>query len=163
MSYAICRLDNMTGTTVGTKLVTLRYNDGTNYATIQNGSIVKLDSLIAGEKEVWKAVKPTANDTLGKLILVASPELMYDERKVNLDEFINEAGNDARGYVICSGDIFSVTAEAFDTIPDMTTNKYIEVASAITFKSVSTATNARFELIAVETVGTKTYYVLRAL
>ena len=161
--YAIVRLDNMSATTDGSKLVSARYHNGTAYATVQNGSILKLDSLISGEKEVWKVIAPTANDTLGKLILVTTPEVMYDATKVNLDEFTNAAGANIRGHVIQKGDIFSVTVEAFDAAPDLTTNKYIEVASAITFKRASAATNARFDLIAIETVGTKTFYVLRAL
>lgn len=163
MAYAIVRTDSMTATTVGSKLVTARYHNGSAYTAIQNGSILKLDSLISGEKEVWKAIAPTANDTLGKLILVATPEVMYDERKVNLDEFTNAASADIRGYVITSGDVFSVTSEAFDAVPDLTTNKYLEVASAVTFKRASSATNARFDLIAIETVGSKTFYVLRAM
>ena len=161
--YAEIRLDNMSATTDGSKLVSARYHNGTAYTAVQNGSILKLDSLISGEKEIWKAIAPTANDTLGKLFVVTTPEVMYDATKVNFNEFVNAAGANVRGHIIEKGDVFSVTAEAFDAVPDLTTNKYLEVASAITFKRASSATNARFDLIAVETVGTKTFYVLRAL
>jgi len=160
---AIVRLDNMSGTTNPTKLVSARYFDGSAYAAIQNGSVLKLDSLISGEKEVWKAVAPAANDTFGKLILVASPEVIYDATKTNLSDFTNAAGANVRGYVIESGDIFSVTSEAVTGTPDVTTNKYITVVADTKLATATVATDARFDVVAVETVGTKTFYVLRAI
>lgn len=171
MGYAIVRTDNMTGTVDGSKLVTVRFHNGTEFADIQNGSIVKLDSLIEGEREVWKAVAPTVNEQLGKLVLVASPELMYDERNHNLDEFTNEAGTNARGYIICSSNAFSITKEAFTyntetkeyEVPDMKTNKFIEVDGTTAYKRASEATNARLELIDIEIIDSKTFYVLRAI
>lgn len=163
MSYAIVRTDNMAGTFDGSKVVSFRYFDGTEYTAVENGAVLKLDSLIEGEKDVWKAVKPTANDTLGKLILVATPELMADERKQNLDEFVNGAGKNARGYIIQSGCTFSATSEAFNGTPDITTNKYLTVAAAVKLATATAATNARFDVIAVESVGSKTYFVIRAI
>ena len=38
---------------------------------------------------------------------------MYDERKHNLDEYINEANKIVRGYVLRSRNMFSVTKEGF--------------------------------------------------
>ena len=46
-----------------------------------------------GQREVMKAVAATAESNLADCAVIAAPEVMYDERKKNLDEFINEAGN----------------------------------------------------------------------
>ncbi len=52
----------------------------------------KLQGYEDGEREVMKAVAASAGDDLNDCAIVAAPEVMYDERKKNLDEFINEAG-----------------------------------------------------------------------
>ena len=164
--YSIVRLDNLAGTTDPTKLVSFRYHNGTSYAAIENGFLVSLDSLIEGEREIWKAVAPTLNQTLGKLVLCATPELMYNTVvDKNLSDFQNEAGADCRGYILSSGDIFGVTVDAFasDTAPT-STNKYITIAAATqSMTADSSATNARLEYIATESDNGYTYYVLRVL
>ena len=165
-SYAVVRLDSMAGTTNPTKLVSFRYNNGSAYAAIENGFLASLDSLIEGEREIWKAVAPTANQALGKLVLCATPELMYNTVvDKNLSDFQNEAGADCRGYILSSGDIFGVTVDAFasDTAPT-STNKYITIAAATqSMTAGSSSTNARLEYIATESDNGYTYYVLRVL
>lgn len=59
---------------------------------------------------------PAANSAIAKIALVATPEVLADERKKSLTDFRNEAGAIARGYLLESGDIFSVTAEAVTAI-----------------------------------------------
>ena len=162
MAYAIVRTDNMQGTIDGSKLVSFRYHDGNEYAAIENGMVLTLDSLMPNERELWKAVKPAAGQKLGKLILVAGVELMYDERKRNLDEFINEKDANIRGYVLCQGDTFSVTVEACSATPS-DSDKYITVQEDTKWSVSASETDAIAELIAIEQVGTKTYYVFRVL
>lgn len=166
MAYAVTRLDNLAGTKDPTKLVSFRYHNGTSYAAIENGFLVSLDSLIEGEREIWKAVAPTANQTLGKLVLCATPELMYNTLEYkNLSDFINAAGSDCRGYILSSGDIFGVTVDAFasDTAPT-STNKYITIAAATqSMTAGSSSSDARLEYIATESDNGYTYYVLRVL
>jgi len=166
MSYAVCRTDNLQGTSDGSKLVTLRYYDGSAYAAIDNGRIVKLDTLYSTSyKDIWKAIKPTANDVAsnGKLVLVAGVELMYSELKHNFDEFQNAVDADIRGYVLQSGDVFSVTADAFTSaaVPDLTTNKYITLPATSYMTRGSSDSNVFADLIAIEAEGGYTYYVLR--
>ena len=165
-NYSVCRLDSLAGTTNPTKLVSFRYHNGTSYAAIENDFLVSLDSLIEGEREIWKAVAPTANQALGKLVLCATPELMYNTVvDKNLSDFQNEAGADCRGYILSSGDIFGVTVDAFasDTAPT-STNKYITIAAAAqSMTADSSATNARLEYIATESDNGYTYYVLRVI
>lgn len=161
----VVRLDNLQGTVDGSKLVSFQYKPANTATAIDNGHVVVLDSLLSGEKELWKAVAPSANDGVGKLILVATPELNYDERKPNLDDFTNAAGANCRGYLLQKGDMFAVTAEAFTSgeVPDLTTNVYITIPATTYFTRASAATYAVLKLAAIETEGGYTYYVLRVL
>lgn len=109
MAYVVCNTDRMAAVTVPSLLVSARYQVSNVDTAIENGSIVELKGLMEGERELYVANKPTAGATLGKLALVASPEVCYDERKRRLSDFINEAGSNIRCYILHSGDIFSVS------------------------------------------------------
>lgn len=114
MAYAVVRTDRMTGTTDSARLVTVKYFDGENNpAPIENGTWVKLDGLVEGEREVFKATAPAKDTPITEMALIANPEVMYDERKKNLDEYINEADTLIRAYLPVNMNIYSVTAEAF--------------------------------------------------
>lgn len=110
----------MSGTKQPADLVSLRFYDASGKkAEVENGVIVKLQGYEDGEREVMKAVAASAGDDLNDCAIVAAPEVMYDERKKNLDEFINEAGKATRGYIPRSRNVFSVTKEGFvgGTVP----------------------------------------------
>jgi len=112
--YCVIRTDLMSGTSNRADLVSLRFYDGTGEkAEVENGAIVKLEGYEDGEREVMKAIAASAGDDLNDCAIVAGVEVMYDERKKNLDEFINEAGSLVRGYIPRSRNSFSVTAEGF--------------------------------------------------
>ena len=98
-NYGVVRLDNMSGTTDGTLLRSVRFYDNDKEAAIENGRVVLIGDLLDGQREVRKATAPTATSPLTHIGLVAAPELMYDERKRNLTEFINEAGENVRVYI----------------------------------------------------------------
>lgn len=173
MAKAVVRTDNLAGIVDGSKLVSVRYYVSTTETAIENGTVVKLDSLIEGTRgagsHVWKAVAPTANDTIAstnyKLVLVASPEYLYESNYAGLDEYENEAGKDCLGYVLQPGDTFAVTVDAFASATAPTaTNKYIlATASTAKLTASSTATYAIAEYLETETEGGYTYYVLRAV
>jgi len=173
MAKAVVRTDNLAGIVDGSKLVSVRYYVNTTETAIENGTVVKLDSLIEGTRgagsHVWKAVAPTAGDTITgtnyKLVLVASPEYLYESNYAGLDEYENAAGKDCLGYVLQPGDTFSVTVDAFAgaTAPT-TTNKYITVtAGTAKLTAASSNSNAIAEYLETETEGGYTYYVLRAV
>ena len=161
-NHAIVRLDLMAGTTNPALLRSVRYHDGSDYAAIDNGNVVALDSLITGEREVFKAVKPTAKTKLEAIALIASPEYMVDERKHNLDEFTNEKGDIARAYIFHNGDIFSVTAEALDGTPSV--GHAVEVKAGQTkIHTAATETASALvigKVIEIDTVGSVKYYVI---
>lgn len=121
MAYTVIRTDLMSGTNQPADLVSLRFYNGEDKpAEVENGVIVKLEGYEDGQREVMKAVAASADDDLNDCAIVAGVEVMYDERKKNLDEFINEAGKATRGYIPRSRNIFSMTKEGFvdGTVPE---------------------------------------------
>lgn len=115
MAYCIVNTDSMTGTKDPAKLVSLRCVD-----PVENGNVLVIGSIMEGEREIYEGTKPTGSETLKQIVLVATPEVMYDERKKNLNEFRNEPdGQPIRGYMMESGDRFSISAEGFEGTPEV--------------------------------------------
>ena len=174
MPYGVVRTDNLYGTDVRAGLVSVKYIVTTGSGSsavdtetaIENGNVLKLDGLMTGEREIYKGRVPAANTPLEEVVLVATPELMYDERKHNLDEFINEAGRIARGYKLHTGDVFSVTKAALDgkatpavgDIVELKAGTKLNVAASLTSGSTKVGT-----VIAVDVVGRYTYYAIRVV
>lgn len=156
--HGVVRTDFMHGTNSSAGLHSVKYMVGEEFVAIDNGSVLVLDSLIEGEREIWKAVAPTEGADLGKLVLIATPEVMYDERLRNLSDFYNEAGVAARGYVLHSGDIFSVTAPVLDGAEDATVGATVGVQASTKLKVGGTGLGT---VIAIETVGSLKYVVIR--
>lgn len=166
MSYAVVRTDNMAGTDVRGQLVSVKYMgaDGATETAIENGNVLKLGALVDGEREIYVGGDVAANTAIDDVVLVASVEIMYDERKRNLDEFVNEAGAICRGYHIHSGDTFSVTAEALSGTGAPTEGNIVELAAGTKLAFASSATSGSTQvgrIIAVDVVGRYTYYVIK--
>lgn len=166
MSYGVVRTDKMMATDVRSMLESVKYMGAGSTATaIDNGNVVKLDgSLMTGEREIKKGVTPAASDALDAIVLIASPEVMYDERKRNLDEFQNEAGKVCRGYHLHSGDIFSVTKDALDGVATPAVGNVVELKAGIKLNVAASATGGSTvvgKIIAVDVVGRYTYYVIQ--
>lgn len=163
MSYAVVRTDKMWGTDNRVGIVSVQYNGASSTKTaIENGNVVVLSGLLANEREIYKGITPAVNSAIQDIVLIATPEVMYDERKKSLDEFRNEAGDIARGYRLHSGDIFSVTADAL-TGSDMAVGNVVELQAATKLKVVSSATSGSTligSIIAIETVGPYKYYTI---
>lgn len=161
MSYAVVRTDNLTGTRDGARLVSFHFYSGNAKAAIENGNIVSIGAL--DEPGVYKATAPTAKQALGKLALVAGVELIYDNHTYrNLDDYINEAGKEVRGYVLHSGDVFSVTAEAPSAAPTDGTLG-VEVQAGTKLKVVEALTDAVAEYLGSDTQNGYTYYKFRVI
>lgn len=158
--YTVIRTDLLSGTDVAADLVSLRvYNDSEQPIEVENGTIVELEGYEDGQREVMKAKLATAASKLEDCAIVASEEVMYDERKKNLDEFVNEAGAICRGYVPRSRNMFSVTAEGFvgGTAPSAVGN---EVGIGANGKLDASSTGFG-KLMAIEIAGRYTYYVIK--
>ena len=160
--HAVIRTDLMTGTDVAADLRSVRYMaDGATPTDIDNGCIVELKGLMEGEREIYLGVTPAADSKKKNLVVIATPEIMYDERKKGLIHFYNEAGRACRGYILHENDFFSVTAEALTGNPAK--GSIVEVAADVRMNCVDAATGATKigEIVAVEAAGALTYYVIR--
>lgn len=160
MAYTVIRTDLLSGTDVAADLVSLRvYDSGDKQIPVENGAIVELKGYEEGQREVMKAVLATADSKVEDCAIVASEEVMYDERKKNLDEFVNEAGAICRGYIPRSRNIYSITKEGFvgATAP---TEVGAEVGLGADGK-LDAAGTGYGTVMAIEIAGRYTYYVIK--
>lgn len=159
MAYTVIRTDLMSGTNQPADLVSLRFYDtGDNQAEVENGVIVKLEGYEDGEREVMKAVAASAGADLNECAIVAGVEVMYDERKKNLDEYINEAGKAVRGYIPRSRNIFSVTKEGF--VGGVAPTKGAEVGIGANGK-IDAAGTGLGVCVDIDVAGRYTYYAIK--
>lgn len=159
MAYCVFRSDLLSGTDVAADLVSCRVYDGEGKPiAVENGTIVELQGYEAGEREVMKAVLATSASKLSDCAIIGSVELMYDERKKNLDEFINEAGSICRGYVPRSRNMYSITKEGFvgGNVPEVGA----EVGIGAEGKTDAAGTGLG-TIMAIEVAGRYTYYVIK--
>ena len=165
-NHAVVRTDRMEGTGDRNSLVSIKYIVSTTPTAIENGNVLKRGDLLEGEREVFAGAVPAANDALDDIVLVATPEVMYDERLRNLDDFINEAGKIARAYHLRKGDIFSVTKEALAGAETPAVGNVVELKADTKLQVVKAATGATDgstvvgKIIAIDVVGKYTYYVI---
>ena len=158
---AVVRTDKMFATDNRAGLVSVRYQPGDTMTAIDNGNVVKIGALEEGSREVYKGVTPAAEDAIKDIVLIASPEVMYDERKRNLDEFQNAEGAIARGYHLHTNDIFSVTKEAL-TGDEPAVGKVVELAASTKLNVAASATGTLVgTIIDINGVGRYTYYVIQ--
>lgn len=157
--YCVIRTDLMSGTKQPADLVSFRFYDAEgNAAEVENGVIVKLEGYEDGEREVMKAVAATAGADLNECAIAAGVEVMYDERKKNLDEYVNEAGKIVRGYIPRSRNIFSVTPEGFvgGTVPTVGAEVGIGEGGKIDAAGTGLGT-----CVHIEVAGRYTYYAIK--
>lgn len=159
MSYTVFRSDLLSGTDVAADLVSLRVYDADDKPiAVENGTIVELKGYEDGQREVMKAVLATAASKVADCAIVGSVETMYDERKKNLDEFINEANAICRGYIPRSRNMYSITKEGFvnKAVPEVGA----EVGLGANGK-IDAAGTGYGTIMAIETAGRYTYYVIK--
>ena len=162
-NHAVVRTDRMEGTGDRNSLVSIKYIVSTTPTAIENGNVLKRGALVDGEREVFAGATPAADDALEDIVLVATPEVMYDERKHNLDDFINEADKIARAYHLRKGDIFSVTKEALDGAATPAVGNIVELKAGTKLNVVASLTADSTQvgkIIAIDVVGPYTYYVI---
>lgn len=161
--YGVVRTDRMFGTDNRNGLVSVRYMgaDGDTATEIENGSVVKLGDLEEKNREVYVATDVAADTAIRDVVLVAAPEVPYDERIKNLDEYINDANKIVRGYRLHSGDIFSVTKEALTGAEKPAVGNVVELAAGTKLSVAESATGTAVGKIKqIEIAGRYTYYVI---
>lgn len=161
--HGVVRTDRLYGTDVAANLISVKYmGSGSTETAIDNGNFVIFGDLMEGEREVFKATTPAADSALGTIALVATPEVMYDERKKNLEDFVNEAGKVARAYILHANDIFSVTEEALDFEGSVNVNDDVGPGDSTKIAIGTKATTSKIgKVIAVEKMPRRTYYVIK--
>lgn len=169
MAYAVVRTDKMFATDNRAGLVSVRYQPSATNTAIENGNVVLLNGLETGSREVYKGATPAANSALKDIVLIATPEVIYDERKRNLTDFRNEAGVIARGYHLHVNDIFSVTKAALDGAATPAVGDVVELKAGTKLNVVAAATGLTSgstqvgTVVDINTVGKLTYYAIQVV
>lgn len=164
--HGVVRTDNMAATDVrgGENLVSARYQSASEKLAVDNGNVLLIGDLEAGEREIYKASAPAANSPLKDVVLVASSEDMYDEHLHNLDEFYNVEGSIVRGYHFHRNDTFGITADCFEAAAAVAVNDIVELQAKTKMKIVKTATSGSTKVghvIAIEKAGRYEYVVVK--
>lgn len=158
--HAVVRTDLMWGTDVRSGLVSIKYmgSDGETATEIDNGNVLKVGDLMDGEREIYTGTDAAADDAVTDVVLIASVEVMYDERLHNLDDFYNEADTVCRGYRLHSGDVFSVTADALDGTPAVGSTVTLAAGTKLAVDGSGTTVGT---IIEEEITSRYTYYAIR--
>lgn len=106
IKHGVVRLDKLQATRAG--------NIETIVASVDldNGSVVAISGLAGNGGEAVTASAPTDVQTQ-EILLVASPEVVYDERQ-QIYDFYNPAGSPSRAYHLYAGDIITVSNNMID-------------------------------------------------
>jgi hypothetical protein len=150
-NYGVIRTDLVKATKSG-NILSGRYYVTTTATAIENGNLVKLDSLINGERDLWKVVAPGGIDA-SNLCVVATPEIIYDESlKSNgaLNQFRNEAGANITLVPLEVGDIISVSDACINIL---STETEPSVGSYVT----PSATGTKWQEIASSSLNTEVF------
>lgn len=169
--YAVVRTDRLYGTDVRAGLVSVKYMgaNGSTATAIENGNVLKLGALMGDaangyEREVYAGAAPAADTSLAEIVLIATPEVLYDERLRNLSDFRNEAGEICRGYRLHSGDIFSVTKEALDGAAAPAIGNVVELKAGTKLNVAASATSGSTvvgSIIAIDETSRYKYFVIQ--
>lgn len=167
--HGVVRTDNMLYTDARSGLVSIKFmgSNGSTPTDIDNGNVLKVGALMGDstngyEREIFVGAVPAASDNLKDIVLIASPEVRYDEKRA-LQEFYNEAGKVCRGYRLHSGSIFSVTKAALDGVSSPAIGNVVELKAGTKLNVAASATANSTQvgkIIAIDVVNRNTYYVI---
>lgn len=101
------RLDVMSGNRDNSQVKSGKYFKDGDVANVENGTVVAINGLLEGEREVHEVVD-VADDSVF-VGLITTPEVEYEEHGYHgIDTFVNKAGELVRVHVLHPGDIFSI-------------------------------------------------------
>lgn len=136
MAYAVINTDSMSATKDASKHVCFKIVN----TALENGSVVKIGSLVTGERQLYTYSTPQASTPLTSIAILVTPELVADERKKALSDFRNEVGDKALGFMLEKGDVFTITAEGL-TGTSIAVGNVVELQANTKLKVVATATS----------------------
>lgn len=162
MAYTVFRSDNMPGIDNRAYITSVLVQDASGKPIeVENGTIVKVGAKIEGKHDLYAATLAASSDSdLTKLAVIGTPELIYDETTYhNLDDFINEKGIPAAGYMLGHGGDFAVTKEGFvgGTAPAAVGGTVGIGADG----KIDASGSGLGTVLAIEKVGRYTYYTIR--
>ena len=167
MAHGVVRTDKLAGTENRAGIISVRYQPSSTETAIDNGNVVEIAGLETGSREVYVGNTPTAESELKNIVLIASPEVMYDDAKRSLEDFYNEAGKIARGYYLSTNNIFSVTKDALDGEASPSIGDIVELKAGTKLNVVKKTTGLTGgstqvgTIIDINTVGRFTYYAIQ--
>ncbi|MGA9219593.1 MAG: hypothetical protein WBZ57_00205 [Pseudomonas graminis] len=150
---AIVRKDKLLAGYNG-NLESVKVHNNAGSATVQttNGVFVVVEGLMAGEREVKKARLGATADFALDVCLIHNAEIMYDERKYKLADFVIDAGKVARAYRLYDGDIITLTTDLFADAPTVG-DKMIIKANGLIGKDATNQPNAKVTFTVIEDAG----------
>ena len=160
-NHVMFRSDAMAGTTLGQYLVSLRVAN-----EIDNGMLVAVGSLEAGQREVKAMAAITADTKVGAIAVLGSEEVDKEASFDTVGGFTNKVGTIARGYILHDGGAYAVTAGAFDTgkIPVVGNTIYAKINTNLHTTDAKSGEDNNVKIgtcEAIETDGATTWYVIR--
>lgn len=168
MAYGIVVTEKMSGTYNAADLVSVRFTANNAPAAIENGNVVLVGALEPGSREVHVATAPQAGSPKANIALIATPEVIYDERLTgDLGNFRNEAGEIARGYILDKPhQWFAVTGDALDGGNARVVGALVELQDGTKLLAVAQATQNSTQIGVIRQVYTnkgKTYYAIETV
>lgn len=162
MAYTVFRSDNMPGIDNRSFIVSVLVKDGDGKEIdVENGAIVEVGNLVAGEHDLYNATLATSSSDVAKCAVIGTPEVTYTDlyNEKNLDAFINKAGVPAAAYLLKDGGIFSVTKEGFvgGTTPSLIGGGVGIGADG----KIDASGSGLGEVLAIDVAGRYTYYAIR--
>ena len=160
-NHVMFRSDAMAGTTLGQYLVSLRVAN-----EIDNGMLVAVGSLEAGQREVKAMAAIATTTTVGAIAVLGSEEVDKEKSFDTVGGFTNKVGTIARGYILHDGGAYAVTAGAFDTgkIPVVGNTIYAKINTNLHTTDAKSGDDNNVKIgtcEAIETDGATTWYVIR--
>jgi len=148
---AIVRKDKMLAGYNGNLESVIVHNGADATLEITNGLFVTVGALIAGEREVKKAVLAEVADAGEEVLFIHNSEVMYDSKKFKLADFRIAKGKVARAYRLFNGDIMTLTTDLFVGTPVVGDVLVAHTAGKLG-KDASSAT-AKVKFVVIEDAG----------
>lgn len=126
-----------------------------------NGVFVKVEGLMAGEREVKKATLASVLDVASDVYLIHNSEVMNDERLYKLEDFYIKAGKVARAYRLFDGDIITLTADLFFAEPSVGDKLVVHTDGKLGVDADSLAT-AKVIFEVIEDSGNELHHTMKA-
>lgn len=157
-NHVMFRSDAMAGTILGQYLASIRVGKD----AIDNGMLVAVGALEAGQREVKVIGDIAATTPVGNIAVLGSEEVVKSKNYNTVGEFTNEGNSIARGYILHDGGAYSVTAGAFDggVVPTVGAKVYAKAGAHLH----TTTAEGNVEIgscEAIETDGATVWYVIR--